>query len=125
MDIKQVIIVRKDLNLTPGKMAAQVAHASLNAILLRASRINDTLVLKTDEVFDNWIFGDFKKIVLAVKNEKELFKYYNKFIEKGFIATMIKDLAYNELLEPTYTAIGIEPLKASEIDPIVKRLRLY
>ena len=39
MSIKQVIVVRKDLNMRKGKMCAQVAHASLKIFLDRIGYI--------------------------------------------------------------------------------------
>ena len=58
---KQVILVRKDLKLPKGKLAAQVAHASVEA------------VLKSDkDMVKKWRAEGMMKIVLNVADEKEL-----------------------------------------------------
>ena len=57
--MKQIILVRQDLKLQKGKMAAQVAHASIEA------------VLKSDkEKIDGWRVAGMKKVVLKVSDEK-------------------------------------------------------
>ena len=61
--MKQVILVRKDLKLSPGKLASQVSHASVEAVLKSSkAKINE--------------WRDFsKKVILKVQNEKELIKF--------------------------------------------------
>ena len=57
-------MVREDLKLPKGKLAAQVRHASVDA------------TLKSDrKIVDLWKKEGGKKIVLNVKDEEELFKY--------------------------------------------------
>ena len=64
MPYKQVILVREDLKLPKGKLAAQSSHASVDA------------TLKSDKkMVDLWKKAGGKKIVLKVKDEKELFEY--------------------------------------------------
>ena len=89
---KQVIVVRKDLNMDPGKLAAQVAHASLATITNRLIAISDskfelTLNNKYDNLLKIWIEKKFTKIVLSVKNENELLKIETKAKEKGLDTT--------------------------------------
>jgi len=60
--MKQVIILRKDLNMRKGKMVAQGAHASLQAVLLN---------LTSDDV-DWWRNNGMKKICVSCDSEQEL-----------------------------------------------------
>ena len=59
--MKQVIVVRKDLNLSAGKLGAQVAHASVSAY--KKADKNDS---------EMWELEGQKKVVVKVLNEKEL-----------------------------------------------------
>ena len=70
---KQVILIRQDLQLPKGKLAAQSAHASVEAVLK-----SDSKTIK------EWRNEGMAKIVLKVKDEKELFKY-KKFAEESLI----------------------------------------
>ena len=64
---KQVILIRQDLKLPKGKLAAQCAHASVEA------------VLKSDsELVKAWRNEGMAKIVLKVKDEKELIRYFQQ-----------------------------------------------
>ena len=62
--MKQVILVRMDLKLPKGKLAAQVAHASTEA-LLKSHKDDIT----------KWRSEGMKKVVLKVDDQKELMKY--------------------------------------------------
>ena len=55
MELKQVIVVRQDLKLPAGKLAAQVAHASIGAI----HKANQ-------EKQKQWMKQGMKKVVLKV-----------------------------------------------------------
>ncbi len=63
--MKQVILIREDLKLPKGKMAAQSAHAAVEAVLK-----GDKKVIK------KWHQEGQKKVVLKVKNKEELFKLW-------------------------------------------------
>ena len=53
--IKQVIVARKDLEMPPGKLAAQAAHASVNAIMNGLNSEN-SYDFKTDLKESIWIY---------------------------------------------------------------------
>ena len=140
--VKQIIVVRRDLmtrednQMTPGKLAAQVAHASLAPLLEIAygetyeeRKPRDTdysliLNLKEGEPLREWFEKDFRKIVLYVKSEEKLLKVYNEIKEAGFVASLIKDKGLTIFDEPTITCFGVEPLPHSVINPYVKKLQL-
>ena len=64
LNFKQVILIRQDLKLPKGKLAAQAAHASVEAVLKSDSKLVST-----------WRKQGMAKIVLKVKDEKELLSY--------------------------------------------------
>ena len=112
-ELKQVILVRVDLKMPKGKLAAQVAHASVDA------------VQKTDRRFlDLWKSGGAKKVVLKVADEKELLSYENQARDAGLKTALIAD-AGRTVLEPgTLTCLGIGPDSESKIDRITGRLKI-
>ena len=146
--MKQIIIVRKDLNMSKGKMAAQVAHASM-AFLTNAIK-NCSNISKFDtsyyncgflipkELYENWICGSFTKVILEAKNKYQLEKVYIIANELGFKEGIhyfpIKDNCYTEL-EPeevdendigrTLTCVGFIPLDDETANKISKKYQLY
>lgn len=127
--MKQVIIIRKDLNMRKGKMIAQGAHASLKVLLQRVSFHDDgsLVIISEDEATPaliEWINGDFKKICVSVDSEEELIALYNQAKELNILCSLVKDLGLTEFKEPTYTAVAIGPAEDNLIDPITKHLKL-
>ncbi len=113
MPYKQVILVREDLKLPKGKLAAQSSHASVDA------------TLKSDKkVVDSWRKEGAKKVVLKVKDEKELFKYKQMAEDFGLKTALITD-AGRTVLEPgTITCLGIGPDLEEKIDKVSGKLKM-
>lgn len=127
MEHKQVIVMRKDLNMRKGKLVAQGAHASMGAILGQMKREGNTLVLNlNDERLEPWVTGRFKKICVYVNNEAELLDIYNTAREAGLICSLIKDAGLTEFNGvATLTAVGVGPDREDKIDAVCKHLPLY
>lgn len=121
--VKQVIILRKDLNMSVGKAVAQGAHASNQAYLecLAAVDYDDNAV----PILTEWRTTGRTKIVLACKSYDELTRVLAKAREANLPNTIITDEGRTEFDEPTVTCGAIGPWDADEIDKITKRLRLY
>jgi len=125
---KQVIILRKDLNMRKGKMVAQGAHASLAIFLQKIvflSEEDGTLVARfpVSETEYAWLNGNFRKIVLAATSEAELLALFEQAREAGLPCSLIKDNGLTEFKGvETYTAIAIGPAPDVLIDPITGEL---
>jgi PTH2 family peptidyl-tRNA hydrolase len=115
-EIKQAIIVRKDLDLGTGKLAAQVAHASLMSYF-EAEKIDKG-------VAKEWLASGEKKIVLKVNDEKALRKLNEAFKYKGFPCALVTDAGLTQVPPGTVTALGVGPWKAKEIDFFTSALKL-
>lgn len=111
---KQVIIVRSDLKMGKGKIAAQASHASLSAFLIAKNRDKD--------IIEEWLPYQ-KKIVLKVESEDELLKLYN-MLKPKFPTVLITDAGHTQVEPNTHTCIGIGPVKEKEIDRYINKLKL-
>lgn len=134
---KQIIIARKDLNMSSGKLAAQVSHGSM-AFLSNFIRDNTDDNGHVDGYIDenvlhNWIEGSFTKCVLQAKNKNQLLKAKTMAEGLGMVEGkdfwLIKDNCRTEL-EPeedgrTLTVIGFRPMDSEIIDQIGKKYHLY
>lgn len=126
MEHKQVIILRKDLNMRKGKMVAQGSHASIKAILDRMVK-DDTgrRILASDPRIDPWLDGRFKKICVSVNSELELLALRDAAEKAGLVNALILDSGLTEFGGvPTYTALAIGPDAEDRIDVITKDLPL-
>ncbi len=106
-------MVRTDLDLGKGKLAAQVAHASLEAYL-RAS----------EDSKRKWLTEGQKKIVLKVENEERLVDIFEKAKRAGLPSTLIQDAGLTQIPPGTKTAVGIGPAEEERIDRITGELPL-
>jgi len=122
---KQVIILRKDLNMRKGKMAAQAAHASMAAILNQGNYDENVFTLVLDERIKPWLSGRFKKIVVSVNSENELKEVYEQAKAAGLITAYIVDSGLTEFGGvPTPTAVAVGPDTSENIDKICGNLPL-
>lgn len=126
MEHKQVIVMRKDLNMRKGKLVAQGAHASMGAILSLCQRDGNCLVLEMDERVEPWLTGRFKKICVYVNTEQELVDIHEAAKSAGLISSLIVDSGLTEFNGvPTKTAVAVGPDREDRIDAICKHLPLY
>jgi PTH2 family peptidyl-tRNA hydrolase len=122
---KQVIVLRKDLNMRKGKMVAQGAHASMAAILKLAIREGDRLLIPLDERIEPWLLGRFTKICVSVNSEDELLAIHEKSLAAGVLTSLILDSGVTEFGGvPTNTAVAVGPDHASKVDAITGELPL-
>jgi len=120
----QYIIVRKDLvpTMGTGKTAAQVAHASLGAVLENGQLIDSPEVR-------GWLAGPFTKIVVYVKTRQKLVNLMYRLDEMEIRYKPIYD-ACRTKLEPeesngsTLTCVGLAPIASAEVPKFLTKLRL-
>ena len=113
MGFKQAIVVRGDLKMPKGKLAGQVAHASLDAALRAEGR-----------VMDEWRSEGAKKVVLKVNGIRKLKACLKKARSMGLPAVLITDAAKTFFKRPTVTCIGIGPAEDWLVDRVTQELPL-
>lgn len=126
-DVKQVVVVRKDINMRKGKLAAQVAHASM--MFLVDNNVSDkptTLVVELDGDEATWLFGgSFTKVVVSAKGEDELRELILKAELAGVNVYTIIDSGKTEFHGvPTLTCAAFGPTNAPDVDRITGHLPL-
>lgn len=128
MSTKQVIVIRKDLQMRKGKMVAQGAHASMAAIVDRGGikhPNSEHLVIEMTPEMKDWILGLFTKICVSVNSEQELLDIYHQAKEKGLVCSLIQDAGLTEFGGiPTYTAVAVGPADATDVDLVTGHLKL-
>ena len=113
--IKQVIVVRNDLGMGKGKIAAQVGHACvLGAEHVRKS--NPTW-------FEDWWLGQ-EKIVVKVENQKELDEIKKQAISLNIPWSEVTDAGHTQIAPGTTTCISLGPAPEELIDKVTGDLKL-
>ena len=115
-EIKQVIVIRKDLDMGKGKIASQASHASLRAYSL----VKD----KYPEVADRWFNGGQTKVVLKVESLEELNSIADKLGRSKIPFKIVRDCGRTQVEPDTETAIGVGPYYSKDIDKITGKLKL-
>jgi peptidyl-tRNA hydrolase len=116
-ELIQYFVVNSELNMSAGKVAAQVAHVA-TIIAFDYGHYQHSYDSERFDVFEQWYKNDMKKIILKGK-QKDL----EKLIEKGFY--FIRDNGLTEIPPNSLTVVGLQPMPKSEAQQYVKRLRLY
>ncbi|MGQ9588645.1 MAG: peptidyl-tRNA hydrolase Pth2 [Thermoplasmata archaeon] len=116
MQYKLVVVVRDDLKISHGKLAAQVAHAAVScAIQARTKRA---------KLFSAWYKEGQRKVVLKVKALDDLRELKDRAAKAGLIHSLIMDAGLTELPPSTITCLGIGPAPEREVDSITGSLPL-
>jgi len=130
MNTKMILIVRKDLNMRKGKIAAQCSHASLGIFLQKGNLTTkksgigrlDILLSKEDIA---WLQSGSKKICVSVDSEEELLSLKEKAADLNLPHYLVTDSGLTEFNSiPTITVLAIGPTESSKIDSLTKHLKL-
>lgn len=116
MVFKQVIAVRTDLGMGRGKLAAQVAHASVSAFLAAREL--------RPEWASGWLAEGQKKVVVRVSSLDRLLSLKREAEVRGLPSYLVSDAGLTQLEPGTVTALGIGPAPEDEVDRLTRDLPL-
>ena len=135
---KMMIVMRRDLKMRKGKIAAQAGHACIEAILRalqKEGRMGDLETANGETVLKNtgentplsdWFEYGCAKVCVYVDSEEALLEIAKKAEENGIIAAVITDAGMTEFHGvPTKTCLALEPLLSEVADEITGALPLY
>lgn len=114
-DLRQMIILRRDLKMPKGKMIAQGAHASMSAALNNMDH----------EYVKRWLAGKFTKVAVWANTDEEL--------DALMVEASLQDIPFSEIVDsgrtvfngvPTRTCIAIGPAPLDILAPITGHLKL-
>ncbi|RCI12823.1 hypothetical protein L249_0390 [Ophiocordyceps polyrhachis-furcata BCC 54312] len=120
-ECKLVLVVRTDLGMTKGKMAAQCSHATL-ACYKKLARAPPTSPLGM--ILTRWEKNGQAKIALQAKSEEEVRDLRRKALAAGLVADIVQDAGRTQIEAGSLTVLGIGPAPKSAIDQITGHLKL-
>ncbi|MGQ0639040.1 MAG: peptidyl-tRNA hydrolase Pth2 [Nitrososphaerota archaeon] len=114
--IKQVVVVRKDLDMGTGKIAAQVGHACvLGAEHVRKSH---------PDWYNEWESSGQEKVVVKVSSLKQLEEVKKHAISLDLPWSEVTDAGHTQIAPGTVTCISIGPAPEVTVDKVTKDLKL-
>ena len=112
--MKQAIVARTDLGMGQGKLAAQVAHASLQAYESAGSSARS-----------DWKSDGQKKVVLKGAGESQLQELADQARREGLPYALVRDAGHTQLEPGTLTALAVGPGAENVVDKVTGELGLY
>lgn len=136
---KMMIVMRRDLKMRKGKIAAQAGHACIEAVLTalhKEGRSGDFEITsegvklkntdKTEIPLTEWFNYGCAKICVYVDSEAELLEIADKAASEGIVSAIITDAGMTEFHGvPTKTCLALEPLPSHIADKVTGHLPLY
>jgi PTH2 family peptidyl-tRNA hydrolase len=114
MSVKLVLVVRTDLGMGRGKIAAQAAHAAVGAALAAIGRAE----------FAEWLAEGQPKVVLRVNSAEELLAVAVRATQAELPSQLIEDAGRTQLAPGTPTCCAVGPAPADRIDTVTGQLSL-
>jgi len=112
--MKLVLVVRTDLGMGRGKLAAQVAHAAVAA----------TLSTSGTAAHDEWLAEGQPKVVLRADDEDHLARLVGAASAAGLPVEVVRDAGRTQVPAGTVTCAAVGPAPVDAVDAVTGELRL-
>jgi PTH2 family peptidyl-tRNA hydrolase len=113
---KQVIVIRTDLRMGKGKIAAQASHAAVSGVEEARKRHRAWL--------NDWLDEGQRKVVVKVNDEADLLQLKEQAAKMRLPCALIYDRGLTQLPPNTLTCISIGPAPNDQVDKITGKLPL-
>ena len=111
--MKQVIIVRTDLKMGKGKIAAQCCHGAIGAYKKSPS-----------DKIKKWENEAYAKVVLKVKTLEEITDLTKNADEKGIVNYLVVDAGRTQIPTSSVTVLALGPDEDEILDEVTGELKL-
>ncbi|XP_017572960.1 peptidyl-tRNA hydrolase 2, mitochondrial isoform X1 [Pygocentrus nattereri] len=116
-EFKMILVVRTDLKMGKGKVAAQCSHAAVSAYKQVQRRNPDLL--------KQWEYCGQPKVVVKAPNEECLLELLTHAKEVGLPVSLIQDAGRTQIAPGSRTVLGVGPGPADLVDKVTGHLKLY
>lgn len=122
-EVRMALVIRQDLGMQKGKIAAQCCHAALGCYRLIAT--DPSKVSYNPTMVNRWLRGGQAKITLKCPDKDVMDELYAKAIQLGVNATVIHDAGRTQIAAGSATVLGLGPAPKAVLDQITGELKLY
>nr|XP_028564533.1 peptidyl-tRNA hydrolase 2, mitochondrial isoform X1 [Podarcis muralis] len=116
-EFKMVIVVRNDLKMQKGKVAAQCSHAAVSAY--------KQIQRRNPELLKQWEYCGQPKVVLKAPDEETLLQLLGEAKTLGLTVSLIQDAGRTQIAPGSRTVLGIGPGPVEVVDKVSGHLKLY
>ncbi|XP_012380241.1 peptidyl-tRNA hydrolase 2, mitochondrial [Dasypus novemcinctus] len=116
-EYKMIIVVRNDLKMGKGKVAAQCSHAAVSAY--------KQIQRRNPELLQQWEYCGQPKVVVKAPDEEALGELLTHAKMLGLTVSLIQDAGRTQIAPGSRTVLGIGPGPADLIDKVTGHLKLY
>lgn len=115
-EFKMILVVRNDLKMTKGKIAAQCGHAAVGAF--------EGALKKIPSVLRKWQHTGQAKIAVKVESEQMLMEVYRTAKANNLNCCLIRDAGRTQIEPNSKTVLAIGPAPNQVLDTITGHLKL-
>ncbi|KAL4711893.1 hypothetical protein ACJJTC_006062 [Scirpophaga incertulas] len=115
-EYKLVLVVRTDLNMSKGKIAAQCGHAAVGAFEKALKRDPESLKV--------WQMTGQAKIALKTDSVDEIKQIAENAKKIGLITSLIRDAGRTQIAPNSITVLGVGPAPKDVVDRVTGHLKL-
>jgi peptidyl-tRNA hydrolase, PTH2 family len=116
-EVKLMLVVRTDLGMTKGKIAAQCGHATLAVYKALVDNKEAAPLLR------KWEYGGQAKVAVKCEAEEDLLLLQGQAISLGLVARVIRDAGRTQIQAGSATVLGVLGPK-SVVDQVTGGLKL-
>ncbi|CAL8266758.1 unnamed protein product [Merluccius merluccius] len=116
-EFKMILVVRNDLKMGKGKVAAQCSHAAVAAYKQMHRR--------NPELLKQWDYCGQPKVVVKAPDEETLVALLRHAKEVGLSVSLIQDAGRTQIAPGSRTVLGVGPGPADLVDKVTGHLKLY
>lgn len=116
-EFKMILVVRTDLKMGKGKVAAQCSHAAVSAF--------KQVQCRNPEILKKWEYYGQPKVVVKVPDEDSLMELLCHAKEVGLPVSLIQDAGRTQIAPGSRTVLSVGPGPADLVDKVTGHLRLY
>lgn len=116
-EFKMILVVRNDLKMGKGKVAAQCSHAAVAAY--------KQVLRRNPELLKQWEYCGQPKVVVKAPDEDTLISLLAQAREVGLTVSLIQDAGRTQIAPGSRTVLGVGPGPADLIDRVTGDLKLY
>lgn len=122
-EVRMALVIRQDLGMQKGKVAAQCCHAALSCFRMIASDPNRESY--NPQMVQRWLRRGQAKITLKCPDKETMDELYAKAISLGVNACVIHDAGRTQIAAGSATVLGVGPAPKAVLDQITGDLKLY
>lgn len=116
-DYKMVFVVRNDLKMGKGKVAAQCGHAAIGAY--------KQMLRRDQELLRRWESGGGMKVVVKAPDEQSFLSAAAEAAGRGLSTHIVRDAGRTQIAAGSKTVLCIGPGAGEQVDTVTGHLKLY